>query len=324
LFPGPQACLLLFTALVALAGCTPDQGGGRLVGELVSDRIELVAEFSEPITEIAVAEGEEVEAGQLLLQLDARHARVRLAEAEAAEGVASARLAELLRGPRSEAIAEARAKLAGAEDDRSFREREYERLQALHERQLSSREALDRAFAERAAARSQSSALRARLEELLAGTTVEELEQAQQSLAQARAQREAAELDLSRHSLRAPVAGRMDSRLFEVGERPAAGQPVLVLLGGAQPHARVFIPEALRARVQPGSAARLYVDGLAQPLAGRVRWVSSEAAFTPYYALTERDRGRLSYRAKIDIAEARERLPDGVPVEVELLPGSGE
>ncbi|MEJ2299842.1 MAG: hypothetical protein P8X94_15375 [Woeseiaceae bacterium] len=47
--------------------------------------------------------------------------------------------------------------------------------------------------------------------------------------------------------------------------------------------------------------------------------MSSEAAFTPYYALTERDRGRLSYVAKIDITDAGERLPDGVPVEVELL-----
>jgi HlyD family secretion protein len=52
---------------------------------------------------------------------------------------------------------------------------------------------------------------------------------------------------------------------------------------------------------------------------GRVRWVASEAAFTPYYALTERDRGHLTYLAKIDIAEERERLPDGVPVEVDLL-----
>ncbi|MDH3955033.1 MAG: hypothetical protein OEV03_12475, partial [Gammaproteobacteria bacterium] len=55
------------------------------------------------------------------------------------------------------------------------------------------------------------------------------------------------------------------------------------------------------------------------PLAGRVRWVAHEAAFTPYFALTERDRGRLTYLAKVDIEEQQERLPDGVPVEVKLL-----
>ena len=54
-----------------------------------------------------------------------------------------------------------------------------------------------------------------------------------------------------------------------------------------------------------------------------MRWISAEPAFTPYYALTERDRGHLTYLAKVDIAEDRERLPDGVPVEVDLGSGGG-
>jgi HlyD family secretion protein len=73
--------------------------------------------------------------------------------------------------------------------------------------------------------------------------------------------------------------------------------------------------------VNAGTEAEIHVDGLEAPLSGRVRWVSSEAAFTPYFALTERDRSRLSYVAKVDILEQRERLPDGVPVEVEFLAG---
>ena len=42
------------------------------------------------------------------------------------------------------------------------------------------------------------------------------------------------------------------------------------------------------------------------------------------FALTERDRGHLTYLAKVDITENRERLPDGVPVEVDLGAGSSE
>ena len=83
-----------------------------------------------------------------------------------------------------------------------------------------------------------------------------------------------------------PVDGVVDSLLVEQGERPAVGQPVAVILPGVQPHARVFIPESQRARVVPGTAAIVYVDGLDDALDGRVRWVSGEAAFTPYYALT--------------------------------------
>jgi len=153
---------------------------------------------------------------------------------------------------------------------------------------------------------------------LLAGTTIEELEQAEQALKQAEARHDALAVDLSRLELVSPVDGVLDSRLFEAGERPPAGSPVAVVLGGQQPYARVYVPERLRARVRPGLDASIHVDGLDAALPGRVRWVASEAAFTPYFALTEHDRGRLSYLAKVDIVVDRERLPDGVPVVVEL------
>jgi len=70
--------------------------------------------------------------------------------------------------------------------------------------------------------------------------------------------------------------------------------------------------------------AVIYVDGLDTAIEGRVRWVASEAAFTPYFALTERDRGHLTFLAKVDMVEERERLPDGVPVEVDLMLSNSE
>ena len=153
---------------------------------------------------------------------------------------------------------------------------------------------------------------------MLSGTTIEELAQAEQAVAQAAARRDQVAVDVARHETTAPVDGRVDSRLFEAGERPVSGQPMLIMLAGEQPYARVYIPERLRVHVRPGTEATIFVDGIEDALAGQVRWVASEAAFTPYFALTERDRGRLAYEAKIDIDTAGERLPDGVPVEVEL------
>ena len=74
----------------------------------------------------------------------------------------------------------------------------------------------------------------------------------------------------------------IDTRIFETGERPQPGQPVLVLLAGSQVHAEVYVPEAIRARVRPGVAARVFVDGLDEPIDGTVRWVASECAYPPY------------------------------------------
>ena len=317
-----QRLTILATATV-LAACGTADNDNRVVGELASDRIELIAESNEPIVEITVPEGSEVLAGQTLFRQDTARAQSRHAEAAAAADQARARLDELVRGPRKEQIAQARANLDGAERDVSFREIEFERARDLLEKELGSEGSRDRARAQLDSANANLELRRSQLEELLAGTTVEELAQAEAAVLQAEARKESARIDLERHDINAPVDGLFDSRLFETGERPSPGQPVGIVLSGEQPYARVYIPERLRARVRSGVDARIYVDGLENPIDGRVRWVATEAAFTPYFALTERDRGRLTFLAKVDIVDDIERLPDGVPVEVELMIGAG-
>ena len=302
-----------------IAACDEAENPYRVVGELTSDRVEITAESNEPIELMAVAEGESVEQGQVLFRQNADRAAARLAEAEAALHEAEARLSELVRGPRAEQIEAARANASGAVREVEFRRAEHERIRMLRDQGLASPDLLDRAQAALDAADANLSLRRAQLEEMLAGTTVEELEQAEQAVNRARARVDAARVDVSRLSVLAPIDGEVDSRLFELGERPQPGQPVLVLLPGEQPHARVYVPENLRVLIRPGTEARIYVDGIDEPVAGRTRWVASEAAFTPYYALTERDRGRLSFVAKVDIVGTRNRLPDGIPVEVEFI-----
>jgi len=309
---------ILITTTFFVSACGEAENPYRVVGELTSDRIELTAESNEPVTAIRFAEGDPVAAGQVLVEQDSTRAATRLDEAEAVLAQMQARLDELVRGPRAERIEAARASVEGATQELDFRESEMARTREVHARGLASPDALDRAQVALDTAQSNLKLRLAQLEELLSGTTIEELAQAEQAVKQAAAQRDGAKLSLDRHVIQSPVSGIAESRLFELGERPAPGQPLVVVLGGEQPYARVYVPERLRVHVDAGDNATVFVDGLDTPLQGRVRWVASEAAFTPYYALTERDRGRLSYVAKIDFDNDDRRLPDGVPVEVEF------
>jgi HlyD family secretion protein len=111
------------------------------------------------------------------------------------------------------------------------------------------------------------------------------------------------------------VTGVVESLPFRLGERPARGQTVIILLADERTFARVHIPEPLRTRIALGDAALIRIDGHTDEYPGRVRWISSEAAFTPYYALTQHDRSRLAYLAEIDLVDAV-NLPAGVPAEV--------
>jgi HlyD family secretion protein len=90
-----------------------------------------------------------------------------------------------------------------------------------------------------------------------------------------------------------------------------------VLLDSSRTFARVFVPEHLRSRVRPGDSLTVRIDGLAESFSGQVRWVSADASFTPYFALTEHDRSRLSYLAEIDV-EAASELPSGIPLQVDF------
>lgn len=289
------------------------------VGTLERDRYELVAESNEPIAELFAREGEAVGAGAIVVQLAPERLRAQHEMTRGRLASAAARLAELQQGPRAEAISQARARLAGAEVAHSTAQHEAQRAEELQRAGVMSDELAGQRARALALAAAERDAARAALAELLAGTRAEQIAQARAQLAEAEAAARDVELRLERLAVRAPRAGVVDALPYEVGERPPAGAVVAVLLAEGAPYARVYVPAALRAGVTPGAAARVRVDGVAAALAGRVRNVSQDASYTPYYALTEHDRSRLSYVAEIELTEAAARdLPSGLPVEAEF------
>lgn len=309
-----RLCLPALLCALALAGCR-QEGAGQMVGTLERDRVEIKVESSEPIVAREVRDGQEVTAGELLLRQDPARLQARLDQAAAQRGQAAARLAELQRGPRQEAIRETRARLAAAQAQTVNARAEFDRARTVFDRGLSSEGVRDEAETRWKSAVGAEQAIRESLQAQLEGTTAEELDQAEAALAAAEAQLAQARLDLERTELRAPVDGIVDKLLFQVGERPPAGTTVAVLLDRSRVYARFYVPEDLRTRIVPGRKLHVAIDGEARDFSGTVRWVSADASFTPYFALTEYDRSRLSYLAELDLPEAVD-LPSGVPLVV--------
>lgn len=297
--------------LLAACGQEPDYA----VGTLERHRIEVVADSDEPIESLPVVEGQRVAAGDLLARQTSAKLEQELERAQAAAAEALARLEEAETGPRAQDIAAARARVAATESAYATLGIELRREEALLAKGHTAQNTVDvlrGRFDEAAAHRDEAEAT---LDELLAGTRSERVAQARASYAARKAELGGLEIDLDRASLRAPVDGVVESIVFRTGERPRAGQTVIALLSAERLFARVHIPEPLRARIELGSPARLRIDGHPEEYAGRVRWISAEAAFTPYYALTQKDRSRLAYLAEIDL-DAGVELPVGIPVEV--------
>ncbi len=310
--------LLAGLLIVTLAGC--DAGREELLGTLEWDRVGLPAEASETILSWKVAEGDRVEAGQLLLELDPRRQDARIAQARGEVDHAAARLAELSNGARSETIDSARATLARNRAEQVDHERNFTRIAELHRRKMVAVAELDRARAARDQASAATRSAEAQLRELTNGTRPEQLEQAGAALDSARGNLAQLEVGREHLSLRAPRAGLVDSLPFRVGDQPPAGVELVSLLVGEAPYARVFIPASIRSQVQVGDAMHIHVEGIEAPFTAKVRSIRSEASFTPYYALTGDDASRLMYRAEQVLeGEAARQLPAGLPLHAERI-----
>lgn len=304
---------LLLAALAALAtGCTP--APPQALGTLERDRIALPAPAFEPILAIEVQEGATVQAGDVLVHLDTTRADAALAAALADAARLADALAEARNGARSEEREQARAQVASAAAQDSNARKERERIDALLARGLVPRAQADaaRATADSAAAALRSARAAAAL--LDNGTRVERIAQAEAALAAAQAQVERSRVDRDRLVLRAPRDGLVDSLPYEVGDQVAVGAPLVQLLVGDAPYARIYVPQPLRAGVHVGDRVDVLLDGDARHYAGHVRMVRSAPVFTPYYALHGDDAARLSYLAEVQLEADAATLPPGLPL----------
>jgi HlyD family secretion protein len=316
---GVIAALLVLEMALTLAGCAAGDDDNTLPGTVERDRIELAADSDEYIVALPFAEGARVAAGDVVVvqdraissaELDA--ARARLAEAEA-------RVEELRSGPRATSIAAAAARRDRARVERDDAVREKDRLLGLARQSLVSQSDADRQAAAANAAEASLLEAESALRELREGTRAEQLAQARQAADNARASLRALQTTSARLEVRSPVAGHIDALPYHVGEKPARGATVAVLLAEGAPYARIHVPAPIRARVRTGTPATLRVDGIDRTFEGQVRFIASEAEFTPYYSLTAADRSRLSFLAEVafDDSEAM-TLPSGLPVDVTL------
>ena len=308
--------LAISVMTVFLAACSADRGDEAL-GTLERDRVVLKATAAEIIVSQPIPEGTIVAAGTLLVQLDDRRQQAVLAGARAEFAQAEARLEELRNGARAEDIAASSARVSGARAALREAESSYDRAVQLVAQKLSAQAALDRALAGRDEAEANLDSAQEGLLRLTNGTRQEQLDQGAAVVQAAQAQLVLEEHNLSELSIVATRDAYLDSLPWHEGERVSLGSTVAIMLAGDKPYARVYVPEPWRARLKVGDSLPVRVDGVERALTGELRWIATDPAFTPYFALNASDRARLVYLAEFDI-NGGEDLPTGVPAQVML------
>ncbi len=116
----------------------------------------------------------------------------------------------------------------------------------------------------------------------------------------------------------APLSGVVTERYVEPGELAAAGSAIVKIADTKSFWIKVYVSERDLGLFALGAAADVRVDAHAEPLAGKVAWVSPEAEFTPKNVETKDARAELVYAVKVMIENPPAVLKIGMPAEVHI------
>lgn len=198
-------------------------------GEVEATRVDIAPKVAGEIATVHVGEGERVEVGALLVELESPQLMAGLASAEAAAGVARADR-ERINSTRPEAIAARRAELEKAQADLVLARQSYDRVSVLTERSAASQQQLDSAENSLSAAQAAVAAAEANLTLAIDGASPEERAVADAQVQQAEASLNQTRTDVGELSISAPISGEVVSRVAEVGALAASGAPLFSIV----------------------------------------------------------------------------------------------
>lgn len=299
-----------------------------LYGNVDIRQVSLAFDGTGRITKLNVQEGDHVQIGEVIGELDTRTLALELAQAEAQMAVKGQALQRLRNGTRPEEIAQARANLSAAQAEAGNATRQLSRLNAVNSStQGKTVSQLDIGNAEtlQRMAQAKLENIRKALDLALAGPRREEIGEAQAHLDAARAQ-----VDLFKHrideaKLRSPINAVVRSRLLEPGDMASPRTPVFTLAITDPKWVRAYVPEVELGTIKPGMAAQVSTDSRpAEAIPGRVGYISSVAEFTPKTVQTEEIRTSLVYEVRIFVDDPADRLRLGMPATVRFAADTSE
>lgn len=308
---------LLYLILPLLTACNGSSQNLAL-GTLERDRIAHTATASEIVVELPVPAGTQITKGTLLVKLDDTLQLAEVDKASAELARAEANLEKLRNGAREEEVAAATANVEGARASLTENQSNYARILNLKKQKLVSQSELDRALSARDASQASLQSAQEALLILTNGTREEDLRAAEASLNGAKATLAIENKRLADLTIIATRDGILDNLPWNLGERVSVGSPLAIVLAGKTPHARIYVPEPYRVKLKVGDSLVVHVDGIEHSITGHLRWIASEPAFTPYYALNQEERSRLMYLAEVELPDSQAGLPNGIPAQVEL------
>jgi HlyD family secretion protein len=310
LIPGTVIVALLAAGVAAWILLSPKGPGSGFIsgnGRIEATEIDVATKLPGRVQDIMVDEGDFVQAGQPLAQmqidvLDAQRDEARARHREAVNAVASAKAQVAVRRSDTAAL---QAVVKQRESELDAAQRRLARSETLSREGAASIQELDD---DRARTHSAQAALAAAQAQVRAGEAAIEAVQAQvvgagSSVAAAEATVARVDADIADSQLKSPRDGRVQYRIAEPGEVLGSGGRVLNLVDLGDVYMTFFLPETAVGRVPLGGEVRIVLDAAPQyVIPATISYVASTAQFTPKTVETASERQKLMFRVKARIS----------------------
>lgn len=232
------------------------------------DVTSLAAKVSGYVTAVEVGDNQQVRAGDVLFRIDDRDYRAHLAQAQANLKAAEARLGDVDAQTRLQQaqVRQAEAQRQSAQAERQLASKTHERSRKLIQYSAISQALVDQTDAARSSAEAALKAAAATLDAQRQRIAVldAQREAAVAAIAQARAARDLALIELEHTVVRAPVAGVIGNRQVRVGRFVTPGAALLDLVPVDGVWIVANFKETQLEQIQPGQRARVTLDGYPQ------------------------------------------------------------
>jgi len=226
--------LLIVLAVIAYGLYKSSQSSApksiTLQGQMQMKQTSIAAKVPGRIAQILVTEGDKVETGQQLIEMDSPEINAKVNQARAGLDAAQSQLDKAENGARPQEIAQAKAAWQANKAASDLAANTYERVNRLYQEGLMARQKRDEAYAKYLATQDQTEAARLQYDLALEGARSEDKSAANAQVAQVEAKLEEALVAKEEANLKSPIAGVVDNVIVSNGEVIAQGVPILTLV----------------------------------------------------------------------------------------------
>lgn len=307
------ACLVA----VLLAGCD-NADSTTYQGYAEGEYVRVAALEGGIIAAVPVQRGDKVSDGAVLFQLDQTQQVAARELALARQAQARAQLDDVSKGLRPTEITALKSARASAAAAFTKANSDLTRAKELFTKGHISKATLDSATASHDAAAAALREANARLATGGLPARADQLAAAEANLKAADAALAEADWHLAQREGYAPAGGLVEEVFFRVGEAASPGQSVVSILPPANIKIRFFIPEPELGRVHVGNKVQLACDGCAANQTGTVRFISTQAEYTPPVIYSENAKSKLVYMVEAIPDATPEAFHPGQPMRVTL------